>query len=229
MATKWVVDDQNQLKEVSAVSRPLQPKAVRFAASFFSYLLHPLFIPVYVTYFLTRVQPYLFAGFSDWNRLTTVLQVFVNCTFLPLVSVLLLKGLGFIESVYLKTQRERIIPFAISMIFYFWNWYVLKNNEAPLPLVAFFLAIFVASIIGFIANIYIKISMHTMAAGVVLAFVFLLADNETVNYTLYISVVVLLTGIVASSRLIVSNHTQGEIYTGLFVGVVSQLIAYWLA
>jgi hypothetical protein len=37
----------------------------------------------------------------------------------------------------------------------------------------------------------------------------------------------LITGLVCSSRLIVSDHTAREVYTGLFIGVASQLVAHW--
>ncbi|MBI1343589.1 MAG: hypothetical protein GC171_11700 [Terrimonas sp.] len=227
MSTHWVVDEKNNLQE--ARERIPQPLPVRLMAGLLSYLFHPLFIPVYVAIFLVQIHNYLFAGFDNWNKLTTILQVFVNCTFLPIVSVLLLKGLKFIDSVYLKTQRERIIPYSICMIFYFWNWYVFKNNFAPQPLVAFSLAIFVGCIAGFMANIYIKISMHTIAVGVMLTLVALLAFRDSANYTLFIAIALLITGMVATARLIFSDHTSAEVYGGLLIGVLSQLVAYWIA
>ena len=48
--------------------------------------------------------------------------------FVSLLSVLLCKGLGFVQSVYLK-HKERIIPYAISMVFFFWAFYVLKTSK----------------------------------------------------------------------------------------------------
>ena len=44
-----------------------------------------------------------------------------------------------------------------------------------------------------------------------------------------ITIVTLLTGIVCTSRLLVSNHTTQEIYAGLFVGIICQLIGFWFA
>jgi len=128
----------------------------------------------------------------------------------------------------MKTSRERIIPYAITMIFYFWNWYVFKNNNQPAPLVAFSLAIFITSIAGFIANIYIKISMHTMAVGVLGAFFAILAFLETINYTFYLACALLIAGLVGTARLLVSNHEPREIYAGYLVGILSQIIAYFI-
>ena len=88
-------------------------------------------------------------------------------TFFPLVSVLLMKALKFISSIQLKTQRDRIIPYVVCMIYYWWMWYVLHNQpQYPNEFVQLSLAIFLASIGGLIANISMKVSMHAIAAGI---------------------------------------------------------------
>ena len=227
MPSHLVVDEHNNLTEQRETIH--QPKGLRFFAHLVSYLFHPLFIPVYVILFLVKEQTYLFGGLDEWHKLTIILQVVVNCTFLPLVSVLLLRGLKFIDSLTLRTQRERIIPYAIVMIFYFWNWYVVKNNYLPQPVIRFFLAVFIASIAGFLANIYFKISMHTLAMGVLCMFTCFMAFSDEQNYTLYLSLVFLASGLVATSRLICSDHTPFEIYAGFAAGIISQVLAYWFS
>ena len=42
-----------------------------------------------------------------------------------------------------------------------------------------------------------------------------------------ISIITVLTGIVCTARFIVSNHTNEEVYTGVFVGIICQILAYW--
>jgi len=46
------------------------------------------------------------------------------------------------------------------------------------------------------------------------------------NLGLAISCAVLLTGIIATARLLVSNHTTLEIYTGLGLGIICQITGY---
>lgn len=227
MSTRLVVDKKSQLKEVSSSDRPLQPAAIRFLAKVISYVFHPLFIPVYLTFFLLQIHAYLFAGLDDWQKLAVFLQMFVNCTFLPLVSVLLLKGLKFINSIYLETQRDRIIPYVICMIFYFWNWYALKNNRQVSEIVDLSLAIFISSILGFLANINLKVSMHAIAVAVMSTFMALLTLHDSSNLILYFCLSVVITGAVCTSRLIVSSHHPREVYLGLLIGILSQLLAHW--
>src|SRR5262245_30671348 len=129
MPDRLIITEENELKEVSIPAAIDQPGWLKVPAKIISFVFHPLFIPLYLAYFIIEINTYQLAGLDDWSRLARLLQVFVNCTFLPLVSVLLIKALKFIDSVYLKTQRDRIIPYIISMIFYFWNWYAFKNNH----------------------------------------------------------------------------------------------------
>lgn len=225
MTDRIVANEQNEFRESNQSAIQPQSFVIRFLAHGFSYVFHPLFIPVYITLFLLLVHPYIFAGLDDWGKLGNLLQIFVNCTFLPLVSVLLLKGLKFIDSVYLRTKKERIIPYMISMIFYFWNWYAFKNNHGAVEMQSMSMAIFNASILGFLANISLKVSMHAIALGVMSAFLSLLAFNNTTNLTAYLSVAFLLTGIVCTARLIVTDHSSKEVYLGLLIGILSQLAA----
>lgn len=229
MSDRLAVDHDNQLKEYRERVFPLQPPGVRLAAKIISYIFHPVFIPVYVAWFLIYIQPYLFISLPGWKQTTTMIQFLVMYSFFPLVTTFLLKGLGFIKSIYLPTQRDRIIPYVICMIYYFWVWYVLNNQpEYPAAMVQFSLAIFIASIGGLMGNIYMKISMHTIAMGIMTTFMLLEAFSQDISFTLYISITVLIAGLVTTARFIVSDHTAKEIYTGLVVGVISQLIATWL-
>jgi len=227
MPDRLIITDENQLKEVSIPEVPRQPLPIQLSAKFISYVFHPLFIPLYITYFIIQIRSYQLAGINDWINLRILLQVFVNCTFLPLASILLLRALNFIDSVFLKTQRDRIIPYIICMIFYFWNWYVFKNNHEIKDLVSVSMAIFNASILGFLVNISMKVSMHAISVGVMTTFVALLAFSDSSSFSFYLSIAVLIAGIVCTSRLIVSDHSQREIYYGFLIGILSQLAAHY--
>ena len=227
MPDRLIITEENQLKEISIPETPQQPIFIRALAKFVSYIFHPLFIPLYITYFIIQIHSYQFAGINDWVNLRTLLQVFVNCTFLPLASILLLRALNFIDSVFLKTQKDRIIPYIICMTFYFWNWYVFKNNHEVKDLVSMSMAIFNASVFGFLVNITMKVSMHAIAVGVMATFIALLAFTDSSSFSLYLSIAILISGIVCTSRLIVSDHSQKEIYYGFLIGVFSQLAAHY--
>ncbi|NJO25991.1 MAG: hypothetical protein HC867_09865 [Bacteroidia bacterium] len=192
----------------------------------FLFIFHPLFIPVYVIWFLTFIQPYAFSGIRTNSSFLVIARSALIYTFFPAVIILLLKGVGFINSVFLKTQKDRIIPYVAVMVCYFWAWNVNRNLANTLPLlISFSFAIFLASCFGLMANIYMKVSMHALAAGVMLAFMVFFIFSESINLSLYLTGAILITGIVCTSRMIVSNHTPKEIYAGLALGILAQVIA----
>jgi len=225
METRLEVDQKNNLVEIPSQGKTY-PLPIRIIAKVVSYIFHPLFIPVYLSWLIVETQSYLFASFSSWEKTIFILRFGVIYIMFPLISVLLMKGLGFIKSIQLKTQRDRIIPYVVCMIYYWWMWYVLHNQpEFPKECVVLSLAIFLASIGGLMANINMKVSMHAMAAGVMAAFVMLLGFLQDIEFGIYISISILLTGIICTARLIDGQHTTKEIYWGLFIGIVSLLIA----
>jgi 4TM region of DNA translocase FtsK/SpoIIIE len=202
------------------------PAIIRFFAHLFSYLFHPLFIPIYVTWFLVFVHTTYFVGYGHGQKLFMLARMTLNMVFFPLITVLLLKGLGFIQSIFLRTQKDRIIPYMASGIFFFWAYLVFrKQPEVPSIMTVFTFAVFLSSSAALIANIYFKISMHAIGMGGVIGLFLVIMRQDNFLMTVPLSIAFLLTGIVCTSRMIVSDHTPKEIYTGLVMGIVCQLVA----
>jgi len=228
MSTRLVVDAKNELREMREPGFQPHNTVIRVAAKIISYVFHPLFVPVYTAWFLITVQPYLFGSFTPTEKMITILRFFIMYSFFPLVTVLLAKALGFLDSIFLKTQKERVIPYIACGIYYFWMCYVLRNQEQfSKEVVQLSMAIFIASSIGLLVNIYMKVSMHAISAGILLTFMVLLAMTQPGNYTVYLSISFLIAGLVCTSRLILSDHNPAEIYIGLLVGCISQWLAVW--
>jgi len=197
------------------------------AARVISIIFHPLFIPVYISWFLLY-NTNLFAGFRASDKVLLLIRFLVMYSLFPLVTILLAKGLGFVQSIYLRNPKDRIIPYIACGLYYFWMWYVLRNQpEFPKHLVMLSLAIFLASSVGLILNSFVKISMHGLSVGVMIAFIYLLAFNSDASFGIYLSVALLITGLVCTSRLINSDHNPFEVYLGLISGIISQVLAYW--
>lgn len=203
--------------------------AITWMAHVCSYMFHPLFIPVYVSCFLLYWHPFAFTGFSPVAKSKLLVTIVINLTFFPAVTVFLLWRLKFVSSFLLRTQKERIVPYAAAMIFYFWGWYVLRNfNEIPAVLKQFLLGSFITVIAAWLANIYYKISMHALAIGGMAFFILYATFSGDGGSPPYASISILIAGMVCTARMIVSDHRPVEIYSGLLLGMFCQLIAIWL-
>ncbi|HMI78332.1 MAG TPA: hypothetical protein VK484_06035 [Ferruginibacter sp.] len=203
-----------------------QPLMVRFFAHFFSYVFHPLFIPFYVIWFLVIFHPSYFSGFSSFLKIRILLITALNTVFFPAFAILLMKGLGFIKSVFLHTQQDRIGPYLSSMIFYFWAARIFFKFEPQLnPVLASFMTgVFLTTVAGLLSNIYFKISMHAMGCGGMIGILLVIMNSNSMLMTWPLCIAFLITGIICTSRMVVSNHTPKEIYLGLLVGLLCQFI-----
>lgn len=205
---------------------PATPLFLKVMAQFFSYVFHPLFVPLYVTWFLLYVHPQYFAGYDASGKNWLIARVVYTMVFLPLMTVFLLRRLGFIRSFFLHSSRDRIIPYIACGIFFFWIYLVFRNQPAvPLILTAFCFGVFLAVSAALICNIYFKISMHAIGMGGALGLMFILLSQGRVFMGLPLVITLLLTGCVCTSRLLVSDHRPLEIYSGIFLGLTSQVIA----
>ncbi len=219
-----MISDSNG-QQAAPASEPVGIAAKIFSA-LFSYLFHPVFVPLYVVAFLVYVHPSAFAGFSAMEKKQTMLIVVLNLVFFPLITVLLLKAVGFISSLYLRTQKDRIIPYIASGIFFFWAYTVFKEQpQYPLMLTAFVLGIFLASSAALLANIYFKVSMHAIGMGGWLGLFLALFYTNAMLMTWPIAIVLLISGLVCSARLLINSHQPKDIYLGLLIGMVTQFVA----
>ncbi|MFY7964128.1 MAG: hypothetical protein ACOVO1_04470 [Chitinophagaceae bacterium] len=204
-----------------------QPLLLRIPAQLISYLFHPLFIPTYIFIFLVYQFPYEFNDITVWKLKLKIFSVFWMTAFFPAFAVFLLWRLKLSQSIFLRTQKERIIPYFVTMFFYWWMYYLSKNQtDQPIVLKFFYFGIFWSAIIGVIINNFIKISLHTIAAGSALMAILLISFFYQTNLGFAISCAVFLTGVIATARLLVSNHTTLEIYTGLGLGIICQIVGY---
>ncbi len=209
-------------------SYSISDKLLRSLATLVSYLLHPLFIPTYIFWFLTWQFPYEFAGITVWQLKLRLFAVFWMTAFFPAFAVFLMARLKLIESMLLRTQKDRIIPFFVSMFFYWWMYYLSRNfTDQPIVLKFFYFGIFISTAVGVFLNNYMKISLHGIGAGGAVAAMILFAFYYQLNLGLAISITVMLAGLISTCRLALGEHKQVEVYAGFLTGLFCQLFSYW--
>ena len=78
------------------------------------------------------------------------------------------------------------------------------------------------------ANSFIKVSMHAISVGVMIAFMFIYSFLTDAHLGVFLSVALFVAGIVCTSRLINSDHDPIEVYLGLFIGIIAQVVCYYI-
>lgn len=204
------------------------PAVLRYTGQFLSYIVHPLFIPTYFMLYLMRVLPFEFVGITEWQLTLRLFSVFWLTAFFPAFAVFLMWRLKLSDSIFLRTQKERIIPYVITMFFYWWMYYLSRNfTDQPIALKFFYFGIFIATAIGLIANNFIKVSLHTMGVGGLLTAVMIVGFHYPIDNAIWALMAVLITALVVSARMLVSDHTRQELIAGLLIGFLTQVMAYF--
>lgn len=221
-------------KESTGTSREISSEIrfhplLRGIAHVLSVVFHPLFVPLYGAWLVILAHPFQFAGFNGKTLFRIYGTIASNTVILTGFTVLILKQLKFIESIRLHTQRDRVIPYVATMTFYFWAFLVFKHQtQIPAELTAMLLGNFLAVVLAFLSNVFLKISMHALGMGGLLGLMFCFFGAPYFNLVLPLIGILLLGGMVCTSRLILGAHTLREIYLGVLFGVLAQLIAAWV-
>lgn len=209
------------------MNKSTDSKVLRVLATITSYILHPVFMPVLMAWVIYQVSPMSFVQYDSRQLTMVFIQITLSTIFFPLLVVLLLKGLGFIDSIFMRTQKERIVPLLATMMCYWWISHVFKNLDAPLILQVLLRGAYWGIILLFVCSIFFKISMHTTAAGGMLGVLIVLMIISPISMTLPLFVGIVVAGVSGTARLLLGAHTQFEIWTGYIVGILAMLAAYW--
>ena len=215
---------------------------LRTIAYFFSFFFHPLLILTYMLVILLLVNPYLFGVNNISENKVLIVLVFLSTFFIPAFSVLMMKFLGLIDSLEMKTKNERIGPYIATGIFYLWMFRnLLDNPNIPLAYKIFVLGATIGLFVAFFFNIFTKVSMHALGMGGLVAMTLITMlmfsyDSFTVEianmgsydipiYALFMGVIII-AGMVSTSRLILDAHDLKDIYGGFVIGFGTQFLAF---
>ena len=215
--------------------RSIIPLPLRVLAWLISALFHPLFMLSYAYVLLAFFNPYLF-GESRFERIFTLeppypkgawfISLVLFTCIIPLVGVVLMRGLGMVRTLSLETRDERKIPYVLAGLFYMsmvaQNGY---NNSMPMEVKIFTLGATIALFVAFFINLFSKISMHTVGVGGFLAMLIIIIGRSYAGASLLFVVGILACGLVGTSRLLLGSHKVADIYGGYFVGFISQFVA----
>lgn len=209
---------------------------LRAVAMGLSLFFHPLLMPSYALVLLMLVNPYQFGVPSMLEQIPLVLLVFFSTFAIPAFGVLMMRLLGFVKTMQLEEPTERIGPYILTGVFYLWLFVnFLNNNQIPIIYTSFMLGATIGLFIAFFINNFSKISAHAVGMGGITAFLLILMfvyRYDSINIAqgsfqlkYLLLLLILLVGMVGTSRLLLKAHSLQDLYGGFLVGLAAQFIA----
>ncbi len=195
-------------------------KFSKLLSSFF----HPINFPIVgaILYFLL-LPKYLFI--EQERLLLTV--IFVITYIFPLILIILLKTFKMINSYHMTTIEERKFPLILFIsITVFIGYWLLKSTVVDLLSLFYFGYALGLSITYILLYFKIKVSLHTAAISGLIGFILYFSFYYKVNLILILAILLLLNGVIATSRLRLQAHKFNEVLLGFIIGLVTQLLVY---
>jgi membrane-associated phospholipid phosphatase len=155
-------------------------------------------------------------------KIAILLLVAVNTLIFPFFLTLLLLLTKKIKSFDMETNKERIFPYAFTILFYFFTLLRLYKEPIPPIIFNFIIGATLSVILAFLINFKWKISAHMIGIGGLIGALISVALLLEVYITPYIILGFIAAGILGTSRLILKAHTPTQIYVGFFLGLLCQ-------
>ncbi len=188
-------------------------------ASFFSSAFSPLIIPTYAV--AIALNGSIIGSITPlYTRILVTLVILALTCMIPSIAIAILYKLGKISDPGVNKQQDRIVPYIIAVMSYVAAAVYLSNINAPIWIPMFMIGGGIAVIASALINLKWKISAHGAGMGGLTALMFSMWVNGYVTFDLiYLtSLVILLTGAVGTSRLILNRHTLAQVLAGTLNG-----------
>ena len=191
---------------------------------FISTILHPIVLPT-LGVFLYFV--FVSQSFDKRLQLIVLGLVFALTYVVPVLLLLFLRNFGFIKDFQVSTIKERRFP----VIFMILLLYFLGNTIIQIPTIRNLGILFYGTSLSLICiyilfSVKLKSSLHLVSMGNMIGFFLIMTNINSLSMLPIIILLILLSGILASSRLYLKAHTPVELLIGFFLGIVCQFILF---
>lgn len=156
-----------------------------------------------------------------WSfKLWLIAIVYAFTIFLPWVGTLLYGKLLKLHPHELRHRTNRFVPYLLHIISYLCCLSILIKMHLPLFLGAIIVASLLIQVSCVILNIWWKISMHSAGAGAIVGALVAYSIVLAFNPLWWLAAAILLDGAVMSSRMVLRQHTLGQVLGGSLVGII---------
>lgn len=196
-------------------------RVVSGISHFLSWIFVPLAMPVYGILLAFDLSILHFLPLQA--KLTYTLIIAAINIGLPAVIFYIMKWLGMISDIGLNNQKDRLVPYIITMLCMLGTGYFVWQRHAPMWLAMFFVGGAAAGLINSIINFRWKISAHAAGiAGIVALLVRIMHEGAVSPHILiWLVMSILASGMLGSARVWLGRHTVMQVICGYAVGFCS--------
>ena len=194
----------------------MREKHIIFAAKALSVVFTPFYLPL-VGLAVLLTMTYL--SLLPWAyKLFLIVTFWVFTIALPSLLIRLYRRYQGWPPFMVASKERRVIPYVISIVSYLLCYYIMAYVHVPHFMGSILMAALVIQVVCAIVNLFIKVSTHMAAIGGVAGALMAFAAIFGFNPVWWLCVVLVLAGLVGTSRMILRQHSLHEITLGFLVG-----------
>src|SRR3990167_1010431 len=126
---------------------------MKIAAKIISTIFHPLIIPVIGLLIIFNTDSYINYSIPQDLKIAIITLVGTSTFVIPLLISLLLVHKKIIKNLEMNTTKERIIPYAFTIVFYIFTLYMLKEAAIPPLIFKFVIGATLSVLVAFLVNL----------------------------------------------------------------------------
>lgn len=204
----------------------MKEKEIIFTAKVLSVLFTPFYLPI-----LGLLILFIFSYLSLLPltyKLFLLLMFYLFTVFLPTALIRFYRRYQGWTLIELGSRERRAIPYVISIFSYLLCYYIMAATHVPHFMGSILIAALVIQVACAIINLFIKISTHTAAIGGVTGALLAFSVIFSFNPVWWLCIVLLLTGMVGTSRMILRQHSLRQVVLGYLAGVACSFVSVLL-
>lgn len=196
-------------------------------ARIISIILQPIFIPLYGVILLTEYDPVL-SNLPISAKSLIWLIVFLSTGIFPAIIIGIGMKYGGITDSFISNRKQRPLPFFLTFLGYLFGAYWLHRVGLNTFYIAPIIGAAVSILIILPINHFWKISAHLSGIGGLCGGIFTFAFIYGTTPIILLVCLILLSGILAWSRIELKAHTLGQVCCGWLNGFLSVTIGWIL-
>lgn len=181
-----------------------------------------VFTPFYLSLVgLIALFTFSYLSLMPWAyKLTVLTLVYLFTILIPTLLIHFYRNYHGWTLIELGKKERRVVPYLLSIVSYFVCYYVMHRFNIPHFMSNILMAALVIQILCALINVWWKISTHTAAIGGVMGALQAFAVIFGFNPIGWLCLVLILAGMVGTSRMILRQHSLRQVCYGFLLGLV---------
>ena len=200
---------------------------MKLFANIISGMFHPLLM---VTYGVVLALSFTYlAIYPPTMKLLLAGGAFLSTAVIPGAFILMMVKNGAAVDMELSDRHERVVPYLIFITSIMVCAFYMYKMMLPFWFISLLLGACVALILALLINFFWKISAHAIGVGGLLGGIMGVARIHLMNHYWAFIAVIVIAGLVGTSRIFLERHTPMQVYAGFCLGFICTFVASFLS